>query len=351
MKTKNTAQSKLFIGIDMHKSSWSVRLATDLFQGKRFTTPSDPDLLLQFVKKNYGDHEVHCAYEAGCCGYAAHRAFESYGWHSIVFNPADISRTGKSQYQKTDGIDADLICKELKDQRLIGITVPDIEREHLRCLFRRRNDIVKDIRQIKSQIKGQLLYLGIKLHAEFENANWTKSFRRWIDELQFQNLTVKAAMASRLRHFEFLDSSVRQVSNELRKYCRTHYKKDYRLLRSVPGIGGIVACGILSELGDLRRFGNFKQLASYVGLMPSVYQSGESTRSSGMNPRGNGIIRSYFVEASWQALRFDPVMQAYYRSHSGKDSKAILVKIARKLLSRTMAVIKSETPYTCGVLQ
>ncbi len=90
-------------------------------------------------------------------------------------------------------------------------------------------------------------------------------------ELQFQNSTVKAAMTSRLSHFEFLDANVRQVSNELRKYCRTHYKKDYRLLRSVPGIGGIVACGVLSELGDLRRFSNFKQLAAYVGLMPSMY--------------------------------------------------------------------------------
>ncbi len=70
-----------------------------------------------------------------------------------------------------------------------------------------------------------------------------------------------------------------------------------------------------------------------------------------MNPRGNGIMRSYFVEASWQALRFDPVMQAYYRTHAGRDSKAILVKIARKLLSRTLAVIKTETPYTCGIIQ
>jgi hypothetical protein len=56
------------------------------------------------------------------------------------------------------------------------------------------------------------------------------------------------------------------------------------------------------------------------------------------------------VEASWQALRFDPVMQAYYRTHAGKNSKAILVKVARKLLSRTMAVIKTRTPYQPGVV-
>jgi hypothetical protein len=101
MKTKNTAQPKLFIGIDIHKASWSIRIATDLFQGKRFTMPADPEGLRHFVVKHYPEHEVHCAYEAGCCGFSAHRAFSDYGWKCIVFNPSDISRTGQTQYQKT----------------------------------------------------------------------------------------------------------------------------------------------------------------------------------------------------------------------------------------------------------
>jgi transposase len=350
MKTKNTACPKLFIGIDIHKASWSIRLATDLFQGKRMTMPSDPENLKRHVEKNYPDHEVHCAYEAGCCGYSAHRAFTFFGWQSIVFNPADIIRTGKSQYQKTDTLDADIICRELRDNRLIGISVPDIEREHLRSLFRRRNDLAKDIRQIKSQIKGQLLFMGIKIPPEHDNSYWSHAFRKWIEALAFENETAKTAISSRLLHFEFLDKCIREVSNELRKYCRKHYKKDYTLLRSVPGIGGIVACGILSELGDLRRFGNFKQLAAYVGLMPAIHQSGDHSRSSGINPRGNSIMRSYFVEAAWQALRFDPVMQKYYRTHNGRDSKSILIKVARKLLSRVHSVIKTETPYQIGVV-
>ncbi|MBK9980972.1 MAG: IS110 family transposase [Saprospiraceae bacterium] len=350
MKTKNTACPKLFIGIDIHKTSWSIRMATDLFQGKRMTMPSDPENLKRYIEKYYPDHEIQCAYEAGCCGYSAHRAFESFGWQSIVFNPSDIARTGKSQFQKTDGIDADLICRELRDNRLVSITVPDVEREHLRCLFRRRNDLVKDIRQIKSQIKGQLLFMGIRIPQEHDNSYWSHSFRKWIESLSMENETAKSAIRSRLLQFEFLDKSVREVSNELRKYCRTHYKKDYTLLRSIPGIGGIVACGILSELGDLRRFGNFKQLAAYVGLMPALHQSGDNTRSSGINPRGNSIMRSYFVEAAWQALRFDPVMQKYYRTHAGRDSKSILIKVARKLLSRVHSVIKTETPYQIGVI-
>jgi transposase len=197
----------------------------------------------------------------------------------VVFNPSDLARTGKLRYQKTDVLDARLICKELRDGRLKGITVPDTEREHLRCLFRRRNDLVKDYRRIKSHIKSQLLYLGIKLPPEYDNPNWSHAFRDWIRDLSFDYPTVEAALESRMEHYEYIDKELRYISNELRKWCRTHYKKDYRLLRR------------------------------------------------------------------------DPVMQAYYRTHTGKDTKAILVKVARKLLSRTLAVIKTETPYQVGVIE
>lgn len=351
MKTKDTATPKLFIGIDIHKRSWNIHMATDLFDGRSLTVPPEAESLQGYVEKHYPNHQVVCAYEAGCCGYSAHRAFRSYGWESIVFNPADLSRTGTARFQKTDKIDARLICRELKDGRLTGITVPEVEREQLRCLFRRRNDLVKDFRHLKAKIKSHLLYLGVKVPEEFDNANWSKRFREWIADLAFEYATVESALESQLAQYDFLDRSIREISNDLRWYCRTNYPKDYKLLRSVPGIGGIVACGILCELGDLRRFGNFKQLAAYVGLIPRVHQSGDNSRSPGINPRGNRIMRSYFVEAAWQALRYDPVMQHYYRSHAGKDSKAILVKVARKLLSRTLAVIKTETPYQIGVVE
>ena len=53
-----------------------------------------------------------------------------------------------------------------------------------------------------------------------------------------------------MKQYDFIDEQVRTVSNQLRAYCRGNYKKDYNLLRSIPGIGGIVACGIISELGE-----------------------------------------------------------------------------------------------------
>jgi transposase len=155
---------------------------------------------------------------------------------------------------------------------------------------------------------------------------------------------------SHIRYFRFVDQELRDVSTKLRSYCKEHYKKDYMLLRSIPGIGGIVACGIICELGDLRRFNSIKHLSGYVGLIPGIHQSGGNLRNTGITKRAKRLIRSYFIEASWQAIRTDPVIQAYYRKHLGKNVKAVIVKIARKLLSRTLAVIKTEIPYEIGVI-
>lgn len=351
MNTQITATPKLFIGIDIHKRSWKVHCATDLSSGKTFSMPPRAELLYEYVTKHYPGYDVSSAYEAGCCGYHAHRCFVSYGWRSLVVNPADIFRRGKERHTKTDRIDAQLIARELKDGRLNGICVPDKCREQLRSLFRRRNDLVKDMRQIKSYIKMQLLYYGIGIPVDLDNDHWSHKFRDWVDGLDFEYDAGKEVLRSRMRSFRFIDQEFRDVSTLLRRYTKIHFKKDYMLLRSIPGIGPIVASGILSELGDLRRFKNIKHLAGYVGLAPGIYQSGDTIRHTGVSMRAHRLIRSYFIEASWQAIRTDPIMQGYYRKHHGKNVKSVIVKVARKLLSRTLAVIKTETPYVIGVLE
>ncbi|WP_419211342.1 IS110 family transposase [Maribacter sp. X9] len=268
-----------------------------------------------------------------------------------MVNPADIFRKGKERHTKTDRIDSQIIARELKEGLLESIVFPDPQREQLRSLFRRRNELVKDIRQIKSHIKMQLLYYGIKVQEEFDNDHCSHGFGDWLDGLDLEYGTGKEVLESRMRSFRFIDREFRDVSNQLRKWTKKHYKGEYMLLRSIPGIGPIVASGILSELGDLRRFTNIKHLAGYVGLAPGIYQSGDRVRHTGVSMRSHRLIRSYFIEASWQAIRTDPVMQGYYRKHQGKNVKSVIVKVARKLLSRTLAVIKTGIPYQIGVVE
>ena len=74
MKTKDTSISKLFIGIDVHKSEvGKIHTATDLFDGSTLTIPSNAFALQQYVDKPYKGYQVYYCYESGCCGFSHHR--------------------------------------------------------------------------------------------------------------------------------------------------------------------------------------------------------------------------------------------------------------------------------------
>ena len=102
----------------------------------------------------------------------------------------------------------------------------------------------------------------------------------------------------------------------------------------------------MSEIGDINRFKTFKQFASYIGLIPRISQSGEKLYTGKMTYRNNNYLRPLLVEAAWQSIRSDPAMLAYYKHACGKTmSKKAIIKVARKLLSRIMYVMKNRKPY------
>ena len=350
-QSQTIATPKLFIGMDVHKKSWTVHFKTDLFDNKTVTMPAEPIALINYVTKHFPEHEVSCCYEAGCCGYWIARSLQQQHWKVSVVNPADVPRNNKQDWQKTDKIDSRNLCKHLSDGNLTGIYIPEEEQEQLRSLFRRRIHLARHLRTIKNHIKSQLLYYGIKLPEQFDNPNWSREMKTWIGNLQWKFSTGSATIASRLKQLEFIWYEELDISNKLRAYCRKHYKKDYYLLKSVPGIGGITASGMLAELGNIRRFNRLDEMAAIVGLVPGIYQSSDNKINLGLTKRSNRQLRSLLVEASWVAVRTDMALQQYYRQHAHKEPNKAIIKVAHKLLSRIRAVIISGVPYQLGVIK
>lgn len=346
MQTQITAVPKLYIGMDIHKKSWSVHFRTDLFDHRGFTMPPEANRLSEYVHHHFAEHEVSITYESGCCGFSAARYFKELGWHTTIVNAADIPKMNKQNYQKTDRIDCRNLSKQLQAGQLRAIHIPTENQDHLRSLVRQRNNIVRQLRQEKLQIKSMLLYLGIKVPEQYDNPNWSKNFLQWLEQLPWTNITATLSMHSKLRILKVLHTEYLNVANQLRSYCRQHHRKDYYLLKSIPGIGGYLAAALLGELGDIRRFDNEKQFSSYIGMVPAMRNSGSSESTLGITPRSKTLVRSYLVEAAWVTIRRDPEMQAYYRSHFGKNVKNIIVKVAHKLVKRILSVIKNERPYT-----
>ena len=87
-----TATPKLYIGVDIHKKSWSVHFRTDISDHRGLTMPPQPEKLGAYVSQHFPDHQVSLTYESGCCGFSAARYFQQAGWEVTVVNAADIPR-------------------------------------------------------------------------------------------------------------------------------------------------------------------------------------------------------------------------------------------------------------------
>lgn len=96
----------LFIGLDVHKKSWSVTIQQKQLVLKRFSMEASADALVHYVQKHYPSCSVECCYESCCLGYHIYRALTAVGWQALVVNPGDIPRINKQSSSKTDKIDS-----------------------------------------------------------------------------------------------------------------------------------------------------------------------------------------------------------------------------------------------------
>lgn len=346
IKKADFSNQNFYIGLDVHKKSWSVTVLTDGLELKTFSQPPSAKALANFLHENYPGAGFFSAYEAGFCGYAPHRQLISYGVKNIVVNPADIPRKNKELVYQTDKSDSRSIARALRDKQLSCIYILSPPDEEFRSLFRYRLTIAKDIRKACNRIKGFLFYRSIALPPEFDNPNWSNKFLAWLENLPFESLSPRKILDHLVENYKYFYKMKLAIEGELRSKAKEKDPVLYKLLNTIPGIGPITAIGLMAEIVDINRFAHIKQFASYLGLVPKISQSGEKENIGRITYRQNAYLRPLLVEAAWQAVRADPVMLAYYKKSCARaNSKKAIIKVARKLLSKIMFVMKNRKEY------
>jgi hypothetical protein len=108
---------------------------------------------------------------------------------------------------------------------------------------------------------------------------------------------------------------------------------DAQRLMTVPGIDMVVAVGLLAAIGPVTRFEAPDKLVSYLGLNPTVHQSGEGRPRHGrISKQGRTHARTMLVEAAWQAVRGPGPLRAFYeRVARRRGTHIAAVAVARKL--------------------
>ena len=105
---------------------------------------------------------------------------------------------------------------------------------------------------------------------------------------------------------------------------------------TMTGVGYFTAMLILTEVGDISRFRGDKEFASWMGLAPSVHQSGERTRIGGVSGPGNKRLRWALVECAQAAVRYDPRFRGLHERVSGRRGAGCAVVAVAHEMARIM---------------
>ena len=142
---------------------------------------------------------------------------------------------------------------------------------------------------------------------------WSLKYIEWLKTLRFDTNYLRESFDILIDLYEYLAGKIVRINKKVVLLCRDEkYSDRIKLLCTAPGIGRLTAIEILVELQDISRFESAEELASYIGLTPSEYSTGERTRQGRITRCGNKRVRAYLVESTWILITKDPAIRLKY---------------------------------------
>lgn len=306
------------IGIDISKQ-WFDCYCPQHQQTKRFANSAEG--WEQFLQ--WGGSGIHVIMEASGPYYLglASWLYEQGAAVSVV-NPLVIRRYGQMKLSrtKTDAKDAVMIAQYGADQQPACWTPPSKVRQAMGQLMSIREGLLRQ----QAILCGQREAFGDGRAAD-----------PLIEELiGDQQGRIREGLAR-------IDRCLHQLAAE-------HYHEQMQSLLTIPGIGKKTAIMLLTITDGFRRFDDARQLASYVGICPRIWESGASVKGRGsISKLGCPQLRKLLYMCSWTAKTCNPgCRQMYHRLKTrGKPERVIKVAIAHKLLRQAFAVGKKCEPF------
>ncbi len=358
----------LFVGLDVHKDSISVAYAAGgrpepaQFLGPIGTRQYDVDKMIRRLRSKAAS--LVFAYEAGPCGYVLYRYLTAKGFDCRVVAPSLIPKRPGDRV-KNDRRDAIELARLLRSGDLTSVYVPAVEDEAIRDLCRARDATRITLRSAKLRLKSFLLRLGLHYTGR---ANWSAAHRRYLakvvcptptQQIVFQEFIL--AVDEQVERLNRIEQELLDLAPSWRLYPVVE------ALQAMRGVQWVVAITVVAELGDLTRFDNPRQLAAFVGLIPSEHSSGAKRRLGAITKTGNSRARRVLIEGAW-AYRYPAKVSAHIQarieglpkavqdigwkaqvrlckrfrrlSSRGKHSNVVVTAIAREMLAFMWAIAR-----------
>lgn len=340
---------KIFIGIDVHSSSWRVAIAPETGVVKEHSQLPSATGLFDFLNKHYPEGEYHAVYESGFSGFSTYYALKEAGISSIVIHAADVPTTQYEETMKSDRIDARKLARSLKAGLLKGIYVHRRDDLDARSVVRLRKTICKELCGYKSRVKHLLHSNGVSFPERFSRSgsHWSRAFISWLKTDVSLLSSTRHSLDLLIFQIETLRQSLLKATKQMRELSQSErYRNDYGLLTSIPGLGFCCAMSLLTEIGDFSRFSNEREFASYLGLVPTCHSSGDKVSHGEKTFRGNKKLGPQLVETAWISIYRDRGLGCAYTGYRKRMTpQEAIVRIARKLANIIFSIMKTGKRY------
>lgn len=337
----------VYAAIELSKKTWVLGIAhpdRDRPSIHRVSGGNIAELVSRLRVAARNNRRILVCYEAGYDGFWLARALARMGIECRVLDPASIQVNRRARRVKTDRIDVlallrALIATDRGERHVCAIVrVPSVEEEDARRSHRERQRLVRERTGHINRIKGLLFAQGIR--------DIKPKLRRTRIDFAALETAEGHPLPDRLRReLEREYARLSLIATQLREVEKERDTADAQdpvveqkrqLLVALHGVGATSAA-ILAREVFARSFASRRQLGSYLGLTPSAYDSGSTTRCQGISKAGNSWARRILIEVAWLWQKYQPASPLshwYIQRTAGQSSRIrriMLIALARKL--------------------
>jgi transposase len=294
------AGTMTWVGLDVHARSTHAA-AIDSMTGELTRVRFGPGVEAPVAWLAELAGPVRACYEAGPTGFGLYRSAVAAGIAMQVVAPGKTPR-GPSDRVKTDRKDAELLARLLLAGSLKHVVVPPPEVEAAREMTRAHDACRRDLMNARHRVSKMLLRHG---RVYPKPSTWTAEHRRWLSAQRFDEPASDLVFADLLASVDGLTSRKAAIALRLSELAGDpRWWPTVARLRAFRGIDTLTALSIHLELGaDWRRFERASRLPAWLGLTPSLNQSGESARQGSITKTGSTLARRLLVESAWHYSR------------------------------------------------
>jgi len=335
-------------------------------------------------------------------------SLQQQGFNVVLLNPYQTTKFREMdtmKFVKNDNIDSQMIAALLKSGRYSKAYVSEELYQSIKSLYRHKATLSDEMKKTKRQVSTTLAVVfpefeqiikdpfsvsGMALLEKYPTAKHYKHasgerILKLFRNIKGNNFNLEKAntlldlaltsiyqgnakderayvILSNLRRIRFLkdeiiqcetqmkallDDSSKEVSQTITKDDEIYIADLVDNLRSIDGVSDKTIFALLSECGDISRFKDAKAFIGYLGLYPTLSQSGNTTKYGRLAKRGAKLAKMALYQASIASIRHNDELRKLYldKKSSGRAAKECVIVVARKLAKIIYAIYKYNTPY------